>query len=1149
MADGYEYNASAGGTFYPLPPTFPYYIHPALLPLILSIMLYWFSYGARITLKLWKSTSRSAINLKGGIPLKGSFRSTTSATWGNAKVRRRTKTGKGIVYPVGKDTSFRGIAALRNVRVLRDSRALLVSLGVAASEEIDLNFINEHYATNRLIGWLSLYWEIPTMLLMPFFVLNAWPESLRVPFLTPSSFLYVGAMSSKLLMNFILWLSVFSVTAMEIIRHMDSKRRSKTVKRLRYICSRLLYDMFYIIIIYRAAAVFRVYSCEPGLGSWSSDACRVVYTLNVSGSTNASTTDGQSAKMQVTLISWKYVQMAFCLYVLVFIFRGALDYVIYEKNATDPAFMWIPVYNAASFAVKAGLSATVSVLNYHPVSAMATLIASNSLLGYMTYRFQPCLGKGRTPNNMRFASFMGGTYVATLGMLSSVLDLDEKVRSRNHVLSFYGAIILGATITVWMAWLANDKRAREYCLPNVPLKDMLGPMAHPYVRKVASQATLMRSLKRRGLAFERDFIRALRDAVQDQAESVYVRWRSAAALLYFSVSLRDDDSPSSPNRVASRNGAFQASPKSPPRRMSVADALDSPLRAFRNIVSSMKSTGSSRTRSSISSSSRSERTLERSQRRWNSASITKRYKASCIDVFLRCIEGKGHHSLRSRFSCKVTVSGRLVAPHDLKNLLTAEDIAEARNLLKGVVMNEMGTYTSSELTQAAVVLAAADSAADKASIYSVFERNNDPDELYLLTRAHCLSMSSPLSYGVRASIKWLRVFAQKLYRGRKLMIEELLGERTEFTKEEMDLQTHSMGMFVYIRELCPHMLNAVTDAANTVDESNCGMQEHEARAAFILRNAILIVHNLWNACILGAPDALAFVEWGPALRVIRDASSSTILDVQIGARVLCFKLVESANNLEGGDDIIAASTLSSSGIDEDHRKWLELSGHLTKVLAEKLRTYEEYCKEAFDDDEGADCLLVEKKARLMETAKHFFDIGTKTAATSFKMPDSSEMHRKFMSTLLRIVTLDSKNYDYTDEMGKLHRSMTKTETDGGMRTIKVLLTCARNMMSDIDLQTMISMWGSESPATDVIKRRMSSLQSLISNKGSGKKTKDDCGRVMIKSPYRPWTLKGILNSIPAVDARNDPTIVYDDEYESMTNCSSTLASMFNVELG
>ncbi|OQR99482.1 hypothetical protein ACHHYP_06013 [Achlya hypogyna] len=110
---------------------------------------------------------------------------------------------------------------------------------------------------------------------------------------------------------------------------------------------------------------------------------------------------------------------------------------------------------------------------------LGLLLVWTLLLGY-SYKTQPCIGSGSSPNNLRVVTCTGAVYstLCAIGVLT--------VQASLTTLLFALVPLPG----VWMAaWAINDRRARLYDVPNVPIVELLHHPA-PITQTVGSIAAM-----------------------------------------------------------------------------------------------------------------------------------------------------------------------------------------------------------------------------------------------------------------------------------------------------------------------------------------------------------------------------------------------------------------------------------------------------------------------------------------------------------------------------------------------------------------------------------------------------------------------------------------------------------------------------------
>ena len=383
---------------------------------------------------------------------------------------------------------------------------------------------------DRKVGWLSLLWDIPTTTILPFMTLNAWPRALRIPFHVASSILYLGVdVSFRQLRVAVLWTSVVLLLAVEGLRYTGPSRR---ISRFRSILCRLLFGAAYTCVIYQAGAVLGDYkSCTEGWGDTRSVPCKLTVVRNA-------TQNGTDARhVRIQTIEFDALTVAVTSLTTVFMFRGAIQWLFLEKNASNPAFMWLPAYEAVRYTIKSVLAGYGSMFKQQPGITLPIYFVGFVVMLILTIKYQPCLGKGRVANNLRATGFSLGAWFSFCGLVCVALDADALVSTWESILVGYVILSGGAVAVVVYTWKMNNEYAEAFSLPSAPWHELLDPGKHsPYVRKVCAHATLLYARNTRGRAdIGMRMTTAITNLISNTyGTSEYVRLRVAAAYLIFS---------------------------------------------------------------------------------------------------------------------------------------------------------------------------------------------------------------------------------------------------------------------------------------------------------------------------------------------------------------------------------------------------------------------------------------------------------------------------------------------------------------------------------------------------------------------------------------------------------------------------------------
>ena len=485
------------------------YPHLAITIAACAYLGIWIVYGTYVTLKAAEDERDE----------KPAEKKTT-----HSRVRSAGLYSTSLIHAVSKNTA----------RAEKDAIALLarISPSEEASGELKMD---------RIVGWFTLYWDIPTMAIMPFMVLNVWPPSLRIPFHTVGSVFYIGAdINFEWLRESFLWFSLAMLSTIVVCRRL---LKSKLLKRwktrhaaLRYqsLASRLYFGALFTIVVYQSGTLLEVYkSCDgDSFGNIESAPCK-------RRTSNATSTDGESqlVLLETTTFDMLIVLLAFinCMWA----FREALLYVVFEKNASSPAFMWLPSYEAVRYTAKSVIAAAGSLFKTNRFVTMPTFLIGFASLAALTYHLQPCQGQGRKANNLRVTGFVLGAWFSLCGLACVLIfDATDTDMSTTTLVICYCILVLGAVATARVAWKFNDQRARIVALPDAPWHELLSENSTAYVRRVAANGFLMHVEARAGelirmgkpLASQALAI-AKKDAMVFSHDERYIRFCVASAFL------------------------------------------------------------------------------------------------------------------------------------------------------------------------------------------------------------------------------------------------------------------------------------------------------------------------------------------------------------------------------------------------------------------------------------------------------------------------------------------------------------------------------------------------------------------------------------------------------------------------------------------
>ena len=407
-------------------------------------------------------------------------------------------------------------------RVDSDSKALLARSCPTEKAGMEMNL-------DRLIGWATLYWDIPVMIVLPFMAKHVWPETLKVPFHTAGSILYIGGdlNLTTLRISFVsicASILVFIKLANIVILRKGHKKMPK-LALANAITSRVFYGALYTVLIFQAGTLLGKYKgCEKGIGTWASASCEIADVKHTNGTTGLRIDKGE---MNVPVI-------ILCVAVATWAFVGAMHYTTVLKNQMSPSFMWLPMFEAVRYIVKTIISGAGSVFSSSPYVIMPTYLVCYSLLTALTYSQQPCQGQCRRANNLRCTGFALGAWVSFCGLVCVIFDIGEAVESTASIAASYATLFLGGTIVGTVAWALNDTRARKVAIPDKPWDKLLSDEHTPYVHKVVADAILLLAEASSGKApVSITLIDTLNRIIKAKGRDPFVRLRAASAYLLF----------------------------------------------------------------------------------------------------------------------------------------------------------------------------------------------------------------------------------------------------------------------------------------------------------------------------------------------------------------------------------------------------------------------------------------------------------------------------------------------------------------------------------------------------------------------------------------------------------------------------------------
>ncbi|CAK4469311.1 unnamed protein product [Aphanomyces euteiches] len=154
---------------------------------------------------------------------------------------------------------------------------------------------------------------------------------------------------------------------------------------------------------------------------------------------------------------------------------------MYYKMHIEPHGTTMDFRFQTSFQIMMAMARTVNPLvpilvvlldvNLYPARATpiacAFLVMVTYLLVY-SYKTQPCIGSGRIPNNIRVVSFSSSVYTTTCVFCFCVTG--------NNISALYYSLL--PLPAVWLiAWTINDRRAKRFYIPYLPIVQLLSMTA------------------------------------------------------------------------------------------------------------------------------------------------------------------------------------------------------------------------------------------------------------------------------------------------------------------------------------------------------------------------------------------------------------------------------------------------------------------------------------------------------------------------------------------------------------------------------------------------------------------------------------------------------------------------------------------------
>ena len=711
---------------------------------------------------------------------------------------------------------------------------------------------------NRIVGWLSLLFEIPTMLMQPFLLNNAWPEKLRIPFHDVSSILYIGEDHSSIFTAFQLYLYAFLLLMVEAAR---AAQKSPSVSRaarkmslshericsIRYFGSRILFDAFYCMAVYKAAGSFRFYTCPAVNNSSAFSNATTLCSIHLRKGENGTWDD-----MGLKSVNLNIGIMIVSACILFFSFLAAMHYILVEKNAANPAFMWLASYNTVLFGGKTVSSAMAAILKHHPVVCLPLLLAVNLSLAVLTNTLQPCQGLGRRPNNMRFISFVVGAWTCVLGIVSFAVDLNSIVKTPLHVAACFVGLIGSVFVIGLAAKRFNNVRARQFTMPEIPVADMIKVEGNSkYVRRVACHALMILVNDESGTISKLIKKSVFDDLIFTQTEremDPFIKWRGAVVLLGIVSTLRGmGDEKTRSVRFGSDTGRFYStfSPGGP---------------AFMGIGG------------------------RRSICQLHCCGLFSKTGSA----FLRIMDGKSggdQYSTKSKVSPIITPtkSGRFITRKYIQDRFLKGDILSrcARSIVRfSFERNETSGLVDESVHFSSLVFVQSYLRLDEHSAAS-FRFADDPRLYYYLAISFCkLAENADTSDRMRAkSIFWLQTFFIGLRKGHEMNQAEFLDPELQYARSESDVKFQKIANYVT-------MNGKQSSCAGAVIECICGsrrsMKSSHADSDLPLGYAYSTASILFNAFSVRKSFLLSFedADIQRGYHVLQELSFSKYFPVQ-----------------------------------------------------------------------------------------------------------------------------------------------------------------------------------------------------------------------------------------------------------------------------
>ena len=413
------------------------------------------------------------------------------------------------------------------------------ALAIVAAKD---NFIGTRNFTvcgmnpKRILGWAAIFYEVPSLLVLPFFFTQTWEPDPCAPsdfVLANSQVAFLDFIDMNLVRKLVFWLLSLSVLSIYTITQLSIRRGillSGFLEKCQFWGSQLFFDVLFVFVVFQGSSML---SCRKYVRVLAGKSNATVWRLE-SQVCNASALNLESSvRLQAIndTICWQgehiaYAAAGFLLFVIVFV--SAMEHVIEEKNARNPSFRYIERFNLLQFSLKALTIAVVTMFRENPKSCFTVLLLSFVALLACNMVMQPCKGQGRSVNNFRTFTYSFSAAAAICAIVKTALpNLDS-----NSII-IYGLIGCGVPVSLLLvAW--SHKLGERYTIPTkMSISDLLD--SHRlYLKQVGSVAAIhmAKSTRLHGeIAKSKKFIASLKMLVMDDMADGIVRVYCACAIV------------------------------------------------------------------------------------------------------------------------------------------------------------------------------------------------------------------------------------------------------------------------------------------------------------------------------------------------------------------------------------------------------------------------------------------------------------------------------------------------------------------------------------------------------------------------------------------------------------------------------------------